>query len=98
MSKRNYWKASLEEVLGDLYTEDLFESIYSIREFETEYCGDYNIPNPLSQENEELKKKLKKEVEQEVCPQCKGQKRVMSFCPSNVGVSDCWTCKGEGKV
>ena len=66
MSKNNtYWGTCIDELLGDLgielgdKREEFIKGVMSIAEMESEACGDYFIPNPLSDRVRELEDKIK---------------------------------------
>lgn len=59
----------------------------------------FHVPeNPLKAENESLKKSLDIERRKVVCPTCKGSGSTTTYGPVHCATSQCFTCKGEGKV
>ena len=60
--------------------------------------GHDSIPDPIRQENEELKKRLKKEQDKTVCRECNGYGSITSLGPVHSSTGQCWKCRGEGKL
>lgn len=54
------------------------------------------IPNPLAQENSDLRLELKEEREKVHCEPCNGTGRITTYGPSHSSNSQCWKCNGEG--
>ena len=56
------------------------------------------IPNPLRVENDRLSRRVKWERERVVCGNCKGRGRIITVGPYHSSDSECWKCRGDGKV
>lgn len=56
------------------------------------------IPNPLKSEADSLSRKLKWERERIGCDVCKGRGRIITPGPHHSSDSECWVCRGDGKV
>ncbi len=55
-----------------------------------------SIPNPLQLENKELKSKLKKERDKQVCDTCNGKGYIVTYGYSHSAESSCSKCNGDG--
>ena len=63
-----------------------------------ESCGYEHIPDPIREENERLKKELKREQESRGCPDCHGHGRVVIVSGPWEANTDCSRCHGKGKI
>ena len=52
----------------------------------------------LERENKRLREEPVKEQNKVVCPLCRGRGRLISQGPYHSSNSECWKCRGEGKV
>lgn len=102
----NYWyeavQAALEEVgkLSD-FTDDQIKDMASVIKGAHENYGMAHghdcIPNPVVQENTELKLRLKLEQSLVHCEECNGSGRIITNGPCHSCDSQCWKCNGRGK-
>jgi DnaJ-class molecular chaperone len=99
-----YWRICLEEILGDHGVEATSEQIEAMaKDFEScaSVQGDYSAPveNPAVREAAELSRKLKIEQAKVFCVTCKGTGRLIEIISSShYSDSDCWKCRGAGKL
>ena len=56
------------------------------------------IPSPIQIENDKLKSDLEKERNKVICPICKGAGSITTYGPVHSATSQCWKCRGEGKI
>lgn len=56
------------------------------------------IPDPRETEIKDLKRKLTIEESKVVCPECKGKGRLYSQGPHHGSDTECFKCRGQGKV
>ena len=56
------------------------------------------IPNPLQSELDDTKRQLREWRAKIVCPQCKGNGRLIAHGPIHSVDSQCWKCRGDGLV
>lgn len=101
----NYWKICIEDGLCEVGISATEEQILELSEFVERahenydlYTGADCIPNPLELENQKLTKMLEEEREKVHCHKCNGRGRIYSQGPYHGGDSECWKCRGEGKV
>lgn len=99
-----YWRICLEEILGDHGVDATSEQIEAMaKDFEScaSVQSEYSAPveNPAVREADELRKKLKIEQSKVFCMTCKGTGRLIEIISSShYSDSDCWKCRGTGKV
>lgn len=100
----NYWNECISEALEDakiVATSEQIDIIASWAESAHENYGQAhgyeNIPNPLENENELLKRALIKEQEKMICGECNGRGRIIRPGPVHSSESECWKCRGEGR-
>lgn len=60
--------------------------------------GHHCISNPKDEELRETKRQLEIEKSKVVCPECKGSGREFYHGPCHSAESQCWKCRGEGKI
>ena len=101
-----YWKIAVEEALdcAGITTSleqraELAKAMKMSHEMYSEASGEMYIPNPLQEENRQLRKQLEYERQLISCKTCGGTGREEGY----VGVShrynmECCKCHGEGKV
>jgi len=104
-TKINYWIEVLETSFdfaginatkGQL--EQIAQDIQTAHECYGMAYGYDNIPNPLEMKNKELQKKLNIECRKKVCPMCSGSGVEVFVGPGHTSTSQCYKCRGEGKV
>lgn len=101
---REYWKICLEEILGEHGIEATSEQIEAMAgDFEScaSVQGEYSAPveNPAVREAEELRTQLKREQSKVFCVTCQGTGRLIeNISSSHYSNSDCWKCRGAGKL
>jgi len=101
----NYWNECIEAAFdeaGITATKEQIEAVADCVQGAHENYGIYMgydaIPSPLKLENEDLKKKLDKERNKQICPKCKGKCVEITYGPCHSGISDCFKCKGTGFI
>lgn len=101
----NYWKECLSEAFEDAgitATEDQLKTVTEWVEGAHENYGMATgqdcIPNPLEEANRELAQKLERERRKIICPDCRGNGMSVSYGPVHSAVSDCWKCRGDGRI
>jgi len=101
----NYWEECISEAAEDcnlVLTKEQINTLASWVEGAHEQYGmahGYDaIPNPLQTENEDLKRELRRERDKTVCPTCNGRGEEITQLPCHTAISQCFRCKGEGKV
>jgi hypothetical protein len=101
----DYWLECIKEAFEDAgikATEDQIDQVTKWVEGAHENYGmahgHHCISNPKDEEIRELKKELRIERDKVVCPECKGSRRKIDYGPYHSGESECFKCKGEGKV
>lgn len=60
--------------------------------------GHDTIRSPMQIENQRLKEALQIEQRKDVCPECKGKGREISYGGTFVFETDCFKCRGTGFV
>lgn len=101
----DYWKECVAEAFEDAgieATDDQIDTVSSWVEcahdnYSMAHGHDF-IPNPLSSENERLKRELETERNKIHCKECGGQGQITIIGPYHSSTSDCWKCRGEGRV
>lgn len=101
----DYWKEAVSCALdeaGITASDEQIEQIAGAMESSHENYGmafgHDCIPNPLQLENARLSRELRVEREKIVCKECKGKGRIISHGPYHSSDTQCWVCRGEGKV
>ena len=101
----NYWEEYISEALEDAKLTATPEQIKLIASWVEGAHENYGmahghdcIPNPFKLENERLKNELKKEQDKTVCKTCKGKGRIISSYGTLSSDSECYKCRGTGKV
>lgn len=101
----DYWKDCIEESFEDAgieATQDQINTVISWVEGAYENYGMATgrdcIPNSMVSENEDLRKALKKEREKIICAECNGKGRIITYGGTFQSDSECYKCRGEGKV
>lgn len=101
----DYWRECVSESLEDagiVATKEQIETVTSWVEGAHENFsmahGHDCIPNPLVSENESLKRELSNERNKVVCRECNGHGRTTTQGPYHSSNSECYKCRGEGKV
>lgn len=107
-TRDDYWQESFECAMEEAGAGDLLRQL--TKEQREEIGGalagaDENrsmaFPtpeSPLRADNSRLERRLKWEREREGCPQCKGRGRLITYGPYHSADSECWKCRGDGKV
>jgi hypothetical protein len=101
--EHDYWfecvATSLDEN-GVAVTEEQLAAVARDIESAHENYGQafYQPENPMIGEMEELRRKLKLEREKRVCPECRGSGEQHSQGPYHGSISQCFRCRGEGRV
>jgi hypothetical protein len=105
MNRDEIWEECIAEGLAEAgieATKDQIQTVASyaqgLHENYGTYTGDEHIPNPIKQENDELKRKLKHEQELVHCKPCNGTGRIITPGPYHSSDTQCWQCSGNGKV
>lgn len=101
----DYWQECIAEAFEDAgitATKEQIETVVSWVEGAHENYGMATgsdcIPNPLVLENESLKKELTKERDKVICEECNGKGRIITQGPCHSSNSECYKCRGEGRV
>lgn len=101
----DYWQECVAEALEDAgigATKEQIETVTSWVEGAHENYGMAHghecIPNPLVQENESLKREIIKERDKVICDNCNGRGRIVTQGPHHSSDSECYKCRGEGRV
>ena len=55
-------------------------------------------PSPQEQEITKLRKDLEKERNKRMCDECNGRGRIITQGPYHSSDSECWNCRGDGRV
>ncbi|MEZ0208838.1 MAG: hypothetical protein ACAH17_01520 [Candidatus Paceibacterota bacterium] len=99
------WETTIKEAFEDANIQATSEQLDTViswvvgmHENYGTYSGCEHIPNPLYTELDELKKQLKIERSKIQCRNCGGQGRIITQGPYHSGDSECWKCRGEGRV
>ena len=101
----DYWKECIQEAFEDAGIEASEEQIQTVASWVEGAHDNYGmahghhcIPNPKDEEIRNLKKELRIERDKVVCPECKGSGRKVDHGPCHWSESECFKCRGEGKV
>lgn len=104
---RDYWKDCIAEAFEDAGIVANQEQIDTVTSWVEGAHDNYGmshghdcIPNPLVEENKKLSSLLDKERRKTVCRECNGHGSISSTFGSSgrSSTSQCWVCRGEGKV
>ncbi len=103
MSTRDYWKECIEIAFSDAgitATDEQMESVAGDVEGAHENYGMafYQPESPLIGELAETKRKLRVEESKVACQECNGRGRIYTAGPYHGSDSECWKCRGDGKV
>jgi len=100
----DYWSECVAEALEDADIAANKEQIATITSWVEGAHENYGlatgsecIPNPLSQENETLKRELRIERDKVHCDECGGKGRITHNGPCHSSNSECMQCRGEGR-
>jgi len=100
----DYWKECVAEALEDAGITASDEQIDTVASWVEGAHDNYGmafghdcIPNPVTLENERLKKEIKKERDKIICPECKGTGEYITRGPIHSAWSQCGKCRGEGR-
>lgn len=103
--KQEYWQETLSELFdhyGIKVTASVLEKISAdvaqSHDCYGESTGELSIQNPLSEENSQLKKQLKREKDKMICEQCSGTGGEWIDGPYHSSYSDCYKCDGTGFI
>lgn len=101
MTKKEYWKESIAEILDDAkisYNHDQLDEIVEgiISSYESMDLAFPVPPNPLIERNKELQKALKREKEKVICKKCKGKGHTTFDDGVRSATSSCFYCNGRG--
>jgi DnaJ-class molecular chaperone len=102
----NYWQECVSEALEEAGIKASQEQIDQVAEFVSGAHDNYGtmhghdcIPNPIELENKKLARELAIERDKVACPECCGRGSLTTACgPVRSATSDCWKCRGSGKV
>lgn len=101
----DYWKECVAEAFEDAGITATKEQIDTVTSWVEGAHDNYgmshghdHIPNPLQQEIDQLKINIKKERDKIVCRACNGSGGITTYGPIHSGHSQCYKCRGEGKV
>ena len=100
----NYWDECISEAFDDAGIKASKEQIETVvgwvegahENFSMAHGHDC-ILNPLSQENDQLKRELQKEREKVICGECGGRGRIISQGPVHSYDSECMKCRVDGR-
>lgn len=100
-----YWEECINEAFADIGIiaddKQIAEMVDWVKGAHENYGmahGHDCIPNPLENENKDLKKKLKDEQDKITCPACNGRGIDISYGGTFQATSQCFKCKGEGRI
>lgn len=101
----DYWEECVSEAFDDAgitATKEQIDTVASWVEGAHDNFGmahGYDaIPNHYEIENEKLRRELRREQDKVICSECNGKGRLVSPGPYHSSESDCWKCRGEGRV
>ena len=101
----DYWEECISEALDDAGITATAEQIDNITGWVEGAHENYGmahghdcIPNPLKDENMQLKKELVREREKTICPDCHGSRVTVTQGPCHSAESSCFTCRGTGYI
>ena len=100
----DYWKECISEAFDDAKLSATDDQIGTVASWAEGAHDNYSmahghdcIPNPLIEENERLKHKLRNERYKILCPDCRGSGSITIQGPCHSGTSECSRCRGEGR-
>ena len=100
----DYWQECIEEAFEDAGITATREQVATVVETVEGAHDNYSmahghecIPNPLLEENKQLSRELRKEIDKVLCPDCNGRGRITSQGPSFSTNSECCKCRGKGR-
>lgn len=101
----NYWEECVSEAFDDVgikASKIQIETVASCVEGAHENYGMANghdcIPNPEVEENKKLTEQLAAELSKITCPECSGVGTITSHGPCHSATSNCYKCRGEGRI
>jgi len=101
----NYWKICIEEALSEskiTATQEQIDEVISWVEGAHENYdlqhGHECIPNPLQLDNDSLRRELNIEKNKIHCETCNGRGRIIENMISHSSNTECWKCRGEGRL
>jgi len=109
MTNKEYWIEAVESSLdehGLIATTEQVEKIADDMRINAEHqsmvfgsdVASENLSQSWKNEIDGLKKALRDEQEKVVCPICLGKGRVKHSCGTFFSESECFRCKGKGRV
>lgn len=100
-----YWDECISEACEDAGVKATAEQVGIIASWVQGAHENYGmayghdcIGNPLDDENKRLKRELRDEREKQICKECKGRGRIISYGPSHSSDSECMACRGAGRI
>ena len=100
----DYWKECISEAFDDAKlsaTDDQIGTVASwakgAHDNHSMAHGHDCIPNPLTDDNERLKRELRNERDKILCPDCRGSGSITIQGPCHSATSECSKCHGEGR-
>lgn len=101
----DYWKECVAEALEDAALEateaQIDTIVFWVKGAHENYGLSHGydaIPNPLASELAKTQNLLEIERSKVVCPSCLGSGSTISHGPHHSSYSQCYRCRGEGKV
>ena len=101
----DYWHECITEAFDDAgitATEEQVQVVCSWVQGAHENYGMAHghdcITNPLVEQNVKLAKELNEERAKRTCPVCNGRGRLVIQGPCHSSESECYKCKGEGRL
>lgn len=101
----DYWIDGIAQAfdeIGIVATQEQIKFVADAAEGAHEVYGQVHgyecIPNPIQEENERLKRELRKELDKVLCDICMGKGELVSLGPVHAAISTCWKCRGAGRV
>ncbi|MGO9474524.1 MAG: hypothetical protein ACLPWS_14175 [Rhodomicrobium sp.] len=100
---RDYWleciKVASDECGAALTEEQTNHIADTVRVSHDNYGMAFHQPeSPYPGEIDCLTRELKQERSKVTCLECNGSGRIITLGPYHSGNSQCWKCRGEGKV
>lgn len=101
----DYWNECIAEALEDAGVNANQQQIDTVASWVEGAHDNYGmamghdaIPNPLVEENRNLKKELQIERDKIICTECNGKGRIVTHGPIHSYNSECYVCRGEGRI
>jgi len=101
----DYWKDCVSEAMDeagikatDAQIEFVADAVDGAHENYGLAHGYDAIPNPLSRENDELKKELEQERGKRICRTCNGHGRIIENFATRSSDTECFECRGSGFI